>query len=146
MIKHDHENESSQTIFAKSKFESHFSSHISHFETKRKTRYQHIFAATRLNIHSKQIFIWESSLICCYVLVLSTSTSHLVISSPLSIKQACLTVLITLQSIEFLDSLIMLRFSASELRNEQKISDENSIERFTKRFISWYSHHDLKTT
>jgi hypothetical protein len=82
----------------------------------------------------------------CYVLVLSTNTSHLAISSTLSIRQACLTVLITLQSIEFLDSLIMLRFSANELRNEQEISNENSIERFTKRFISWYSHHDLKTT
>jgi hypothetical protein len=82
----------------------------------------------------------------CYAPVLSTNTSHLVISSSLSIKQACLTVLITHQSIEFLDSLIMLRFSASELKNEQKISNESSIERFTKRFTSWYSHHDLKTT
>jgi hypothetical protein len=35
----------------------------SHIETKRKTRYQHTFAATRFNIHSKQTFIWESSLI-----------------------------------------------------------------------------------
>jgi hypothetical protein len=82
----------------------------------------------------------------CYVLVLSTNTSHLVISSSLSIKQACLTILIILQSIEFLDSLIMFRFSTNELKNEQEISDENFIERFTKRFISWYSHHDLKTT
>jgi hypothetical protein len=57
MIKHDYENESFQKISAKSKFKSHFSDHISHFETKRKTRYQHIFAATRLNIHNKQIFI-----------------------------------------------------------------------------------------
>ncbi len=57
MIKHDHENKSLQTISAKNKFESHFSDHISHFETKRKTRYQHILAATRLNTHSKQIFI-----------------------------------------------------------------------------------------
>jgi hypothetical protein len=66
MIKHDHENESFLTIFAKSKSESHFSNHISHFETKRKIRYQHIFAATRLNIYSKQIFIWKSSLICIH--------------------------------------------------------------------------------
>jgi hypothetical protein len=86
------------------------------------------------------------SMIECYVFVLSTNTSQLIISSSLSIRQACLTVLITLQSIESLDSLIMLRFSASELRNEHDISDENSIERFTKKFTSWYSHHDLKTT
>jgi hypothetical protein len=66
MIKHDHENESFQTISAKNKFESHFSDHISHFETERKTRYQHILAATRFNIHSKQILIWESSLICTH--------------------------------------------------------------------------------
>jgi hypothetical protein len=39
MIKHDHMNELFQTIFAKNKFESHFSDHISHFETRRKTRY-----------------------------------------------------------------------------------------------------------
>jgi hypothetical protein len=57
-----------------------------------------------------------------------------------------LTILKTLQSIEFLDSLIMLKFSANELRNKQKISNKNFIERFTKKFISWYSHHDLKTT
>ncbi len=87
-----------------------------------------------------------SSITQCYAPVLSTSTSHLVTSSPLSIKQACLTVLIILQSIESFDSLIMLRFSASELKNEQEISDESFTERFTKRFISWYSHHDLKTT
>jgi hypothetical protein len=63
MIKHDHENESSQTISAKNKSESYFSDHISHFETRRKTRYQHILAATRLNTHySKQTFIRESSL------------------------------------------------------------------------------------
>jgi hypothetical protein len=63
IIKHDHENESSQTISVKNKSESHFSDHISHFETRRKTRYQHIFAATRLNIHySKQNLIRESSL------------------------------------------------------------------------------------
>jgi hypothetical protein len=48
MIKHDHENELFQTISAKNKFESHFSNHISHFETERKTRYQHTFAAIRL--------------------------------------------------------------------------------------------------
>jgi hypothetical protein len=63
MIKHDHENELSQTISAKDKSESYFSDHISHFETRRKTRYQHILAATRLSIHySKQILIRESSL------------------------------------------------------------------------------------
>jgi hypothetical protein len=45
MIKHDHENESSQTISARNKSESHFSDHISHFETRRKTRYQHILAS-----------------------------------------------------------------------------------------------------
>jgi hypothetical protein len=39
MIKHDHENESLQTISAENKSESHFSDHISHFETKCKTRY-----------------------------------------------------------------------------------------------------------
>jgi hypothetical protein len=66
MIKHDHENESSQTISAKIKSESHFSDHISHFETERKTRYQHTLAATRLSIHSKQILIWESSLVCIH--------------------------------------------------------------------------------
>jgi hypothetical protein len=66
MIKHDHENESFQTISAKNKSESHFSNHISHFETERKTRYQHTFAAIRLNIHSKQILIWESSLVCIH--------------------------------------------------------------------------------
>jgi hypothetical protein len=82
----------------------------------------------------------------CYAPVLSRSTSHLVISSTLSIRQACLTALVTLQSIEPFDSLIMLRFSANVLRNEQEISNENSPERFTKRFTSWYSHHDLKTT
>jgi hypothetical protein len=57
MIKHDHENESSQTISAKNKSEPHFSDHISHFETERKTRYQHTLAATRLSTHSKQILI-----------------------------------------------------------------------------------------
>ncbi len=36
MIKHDHENESSQTMLTKDKSESHFSDHISHFETRRK--------------------------------------------------------------------------------------------------------------
>jgi hypothetical protein len=50
-IKHAHENESSQTISARNKFESHFSNHISHFETKCKTRYWHIFAANNLNTH-----------------------------------------------------------------------------------------------
>ncbi len=44
MIKHDHENESFQTIFAKNKSELHFSNHISHFETNRKTRYKYTFA------------------------------------------------------------------------------------------------------
>ncbi len=82
----------------------------------------------------------------CYVFALSTNTSHLVISSSLSIKQACLTILTTLQLIEFLDSLIMLKLSTNKLKNEQKISNESSTERFTKKFISWYSHHDLKTT
>jgi hypothetical protein len=62
MIKHDHENESSQIISTKDKSESYFSDHISHFETRCKTRYQHTFAATRFNIHCKQIFIKESSL------------------------------------------------------------------------------------
>jgi hypothetical protein len=66
MIKHDHENKSFQTIFAKNKFESHFLNYISHFETERKTRYQHILAATHLNIYSRQIFIWRSSLICIH--------------------------------------------------------------------------------
>jgi hypothetical protein len=52
---------------AKDKSESHFSDHISHFETQRKTRYQHIFAAIRFNIHcSKQTFIKKSSLICTH--------------------------------------------------------------------------------
>ncbi len=64
MIKHDHENESSQTILTKNKFKSHFSDHISHFETRRKTRYQYTFAAIRFNIHyNKQNFIKRSSLI-----------------------------------------------------------------------------------
>jgi hypothetical protein len=36
MIKHDHKNKSSQIISTKDKFESHFSDHISHFETQRK--------------------------------------------------------------------------------------------------------------
>ncbi len=63
MIKHDHENESSQTISAKDKFESHFSDHISHFETRHKTRYQYILAAIHFNIHySKQNLIKRSSL------------------------------------------------------------------------------------
>jgi hypothetical protein len=82
----------------------------------------------------------------CYVFVFNMNTSQLVISSSFSIRQACLTFLIIFQSIEFLDSLIMLKLSTSELRNEQKISNENFIERFMKKFISWYSHHDLKTT
>jgi hypothetical protein len=64
MIKHDHENKSSQTILRKKQSESHFSDHISHFETRRKTRYQHTFAAIHLSIHcSKQTLIKESSLI-----------------------------------------------------------------------------------
>ncbi len=51
-------------LSTKNKFKSHFSDHISHFETKRKTRYQHIFAAIRLNIHCrKQIFMKKNSLI-----------------------------------------------------------------------------------
>jgi hypothetical protein len=99
-------------------------------------------------IHNKLINACQDVFVCqyCYAFALSTSTSHLVISSTLSIRQACLTVLVTLQSIESFDSLIMLRFSASELKNEQKISNESFTERFTKKFISWYSHHDLKTT
>ncbi len=64
MIKHDHKNESSQTISTKNKFESHFSNHISHFETRCKTRYQHIFAAIRFNTYyNKQNLIKRSSLI-----------------------------------------------------------------------------------
>jgi hypothetical protein len=48
----------------KNKFESHFSDHISHFETRCKTRYQHILAVIRFNIYyNKQIFIKENSLI-----------------------------------------------------------------------------------
>ncbi len=48
----------------KDKSESHFSDHISHFETRCKTRYQHTFAIIRLNTHcSKQILIKESLLI-----------------------------------------------------------------------------------
>jgi hypothetical protein len=82
----------------------------------------------------------------CYVFVFNTNTSQSIISSSLSIKQACLTFLITFQSIELLDSLIMLKLSTNELKNEQKISNENFIERFMKKFTSWYSHHDLKTT
>jgi hypothetical protein len=78
----------------------------------------------------------DDTQIDCYAPGLSTGTLHLAISSSLSIKQACLTVLITLQSIESFDSLIMLKLSASELKNEQEISDQNFIERFTKRFIS----------
>ncbi len=43
--------------------ESHFSNHISHFETRRKTRYWHTFAANSLSTHySKWIFIRENSL------------------------------------------------------------------------------------
>jgi hypothetical protein len=52
---------------ARNKSESHFSDHISHFETRRKISYQHTFAAIHLNIHcSKQIFIEENSLICIH--------------------------------------------------------------------------------
>jgi hypothetical protein len=52
---------------AKNKFESHFSDHISHFETRCKTRYQHILAAIHFNIYcSKQIFINKNSLICIH--------------------------------------------------------------------------------
>ncbi len=63
MIKHDHENESSQTISTKNKSESHFLNHISHFETRCKTCYQHILAAIRFNIYyNKQNLIKKSSL------------------------------------------------------------------------------------
>jgi hypothetical protein len=80
MIKHDHENESSQTISAKNKLESHFSDHISHFETRRKTRYQHTFAAIRFNTHySKQNFIRESSLIRIHRNSDSFTESHQVV-------------------------------------------------------------------
>jgi hypothetical protein len=79
MIKHDHENESLQTISATNKFESHFSDHISHFETERKTRYQHIIVAARLNIHSKQTLIKESSLICTHRNSDSFTKSHQVV-------------------------------------------------------------------
>jgi hypothetical protein len=52
---------------AKDKFESHCSNHISRFETRRKTRYQHILAAIRFNIHcSKQIFIKKNSWVCIH--------------------------------------------------------------------------------
>jgi hypothetical protein len=77
MIKHDHENESLQTISAKNKSESHLSDHISHFETE--TRYQHILAATRLSIHSKQILIWESALVCTHRNRDSFTESHQVV-------------------------------------------------------------------
>jgi hypothetical protein len=80
MIKHDHENESSQTISAKDKSESHFSDHISHFETRRKTRYQHTLAAIRLSIHySKQNLIRESSLIRTHRKSDSFTESHQVV-------------------------------------------------------------------
>ncbi len=80
MIKHDHENESSQTISAKKKSESYFSDHILHFETRRKTRYQHILATIRLNIHChKQIFIKKSSLICIHCNSDSFTKSHQVV-------------------------------------------------------------------
>ncbi len=65
--------------FCKNKFESHFSNHISHFETERKTRYQHIFAATHLSIHSKQILIWKNSLICIHCNSDSFTKSHQVV-------------------------------------------------------------------
>jgi hypothetical protein len=60
MSKHDHENKLSQTISTKNKFESHFLDHISHFETRRKTRYQYIFAAIRLSIHRNSDSFTES--------------------------------------------------------------------------------------
>ncbi len=64
----------------KNKSESHFSDHISRFESRRKTRYQHTFAATRLNIHySKQILIKRSSLICIYRNSDSFTKSHQVV-------------------------------------------------------------------
>jgi hypothetical protein len=65
---------------AKNKSESHFSNHISHFETRRKTRYQHTFAAIRLNIHcSKQILIKRSSLACIHCNNDSFTESHQVV-------------------------------------------------------------------
>ncbi len=65
---------------AKNKFESHFSDHISHFETRCKTRYQHILAATHLNIHcSKQILIKKSSLICIHRNNDSFTKSHQIV-------------------------------------------------------------------
>ncbi len=79
MIKHDHENESFQIIFANNKSESYFSNHISYFETKRKTRYQHIFAAIRLSINSKQILIRKSSLICIHRNSDSFTESHQIV-------------------------------------------------------------------
>jgi hypothetical protein len=57
MIKQDHENESSQTIFALKDLY-RISLITFHIETKRKTRYQHIFAANRLiNIHRNSDFL-----------------------------------------------------------------------------------------
>jgi hypothetical protein len=65
---------------AKDKFESHFSDHISRFETRRKTRYQHILAAIRFNINcSKQIFIKKSSLICIHRNNDSFTKSHQIV-------------------------------------------------------------------
>jgi hypothetical protein len=64
----------------KNKFESHFSDHILRFETRRKTRYQHILAAIRFNIHcSKQIFIKKSSLICIHRNNDSFTKSHQIV-------------------------------------------------------------------
>jgi hypothetical protein len=65
---------------ARNKFKSHLSNHISHFETRRKTRYQYILAAIRLNIHcSKQTFIRESLLICIHRNSDSFTKSHQIV-------------------------------------------------------------------
>ncbi len=61
MIKHDHENESSQTIFAKDKSESSFLDHISPFETRRKNTLltyfrskQSQYSLQQVNSHQKE--------------------------------------------------------------------------------------------
>jgi hypothetical protein len=53
MIKHDHENELLQTISAKDKFKSHFSDHISHFETRRKNTLS-AYSRSNLSQYSSQ--------------------------------------------------------------------------------------------
>jgi hypothetical protein len=66
---------------SKKKFKSHFSDHISHFETRCKTRYQHTFAANRFNIHySKQNLIKKSSLIRIHRNCDSFTKSHQIVS------------------------------------------------------------------